>query len=506
MNNIIFPGNQSSVLITPKKQNKVETKLPDTLVFPKNLKEVKDHTLITPSESDGLLFPGELQEEKSHTLISPISPSYSYDYLKVDNALSELNTAELKAKARENLEINWGHIEGNINQQQDLLEYLDQNSLGVKLDYIEQLPNNEQDLNNLVSTKNQQISIYEVQKDSYIDSNYTNYGKNEAFKIQSGDLLLTAQCQNTESESNEVSCITQDFNNKKVNLVFEWHEFELGVVNNEIKTTYRQLDPVWIIQEKNQGFQFKHIDTGLFLHCSSNKNSKCELNKEGSIFTIEVDSEGHCQICNSVYSLNMNRGAGIDRNIILWDKGSNNRIFIVDYDKQNIPEFYDKSYRIKFETGGALSSDGNYVQATELNSADCWELIGNVNEVVLLNKTYNKYLYKDPTDGFKLNTTPTYFKLIPSGVNQKYEIALKESLKQCLNQLKDVNGVFIKIQTKTRLDLDNILTFVPENNISKVFKVISTNKATKDSDGLMSSKDKINLDQLIDVDWIDVIN
>jgi hypothetical protein len=49
-------------------------------------------------------------------------------------------------------------------------------------------------LNKLVSDKNQQISIYEVQKDSYIDGNYANYGKNEAFKIQSGDLLLTAQC------------------------------------------------------------------------------------------------------------------------------------------------------------------------------------------------------------------------------------------------------------------------------------------------------------------------
>lgn len=61
--------------------------------------------LITPSESDGLLFPGELQEEKSHTLISPISPSYNYDYLKVDNALSEFSTAELKAKARKNLDI-----------------------------------------------------------------------------------------------------------------------------------------------------------------------------------------------------------------------------------------------------------------------------------------------------------------------------------------------------------------------------------------------------------------
>jgi hypothetical protein len=62
------------------------------------------------------------------------------------------------------------------------------------------------------------------------------------------------------------------------------------------------------------------------------------------------------------------------------------------------------------------------------------------------------------------------------------------------------------IKTWKRLDPNNILTFVPENSISKVFKVISTNNATKDSDGLMSSKDKINLDQLIDVDWIDVIN
>ena len=63
-----------------------------------------------------------------------------------------------------------------------------------------------------------------------------------------------------------------------------------------------------------------------------------------------------------------------------------------------------------------------------------------------------------------------------------------------------------KIKTYDRLDINNILTFVPENNISKVFKVISTNKATKDSDGLMSSTDKHKLDQLSDIDWIDVIN
>lgn len=479
----------------------------DVLITPGKVQRKQNHTLITPSESDGLLFPGKLETEKSHTLISPLVPSYTNEYLKVGNALSELNTSELKSKARENLEINWGHIEGDINQQQDLLEYLDQNSLGAKLDQIEQLPNNELDLNKLISDKNQQISIYEVQKDSYIDSNYINYGKNEAFKIQSGDLLLTAQCQISEFEANEVSYITQDFNNKKVNLVFGWDEFELGVVNNEIKTTYRRLDPVWIIQEKSHGlYQFKHIDTGLFLYCSG-KNSKCELNKEGSIFTIDVSSEGHCQICNSGYSLNIVEIAGIDRNVTLWDKGPNNRIFIVDYNKQNIPEFYDKSYRIKFNTGAALSSENdNYAQTAELDSADYWELIGNVDEVVLLNKTHNKYLYEDPTYGyFKLNTTPTYFKLIPSGVKQQYEIALKENLKYCLNQFQGA-GVGVKIKTWDRLDPNNILTFVPENNVSKVFKVISTNKATKDSDGLMSSTDKHKLDQLSDIDWIDVIN
>jgi hypothetical protein len=51
---------------------------------------------------------------------------------------------------------------------------------------------------------------------------------------------------------------------------------------------------VWIIQEKSpELYQFKHIDTGLFLYCSG-KKSNCELNKEGSIFTIEVSPEGHC--------------------------------------------------------------------------------------------------------------------------------------------------------------------------------------------------------------------
>ena len=99
----------------------------ETLLFPDDLKQ-EEHTLITPPESDGLIFPGELQEEKRHTLIYPIVPSYNDDYLKVDNALSEFSTAELKAKARENLgvddQIEWGEIRGSLDDQTDLKQYL----------------------------------------------------------------------------------------------------------------------------------------------------------------------------------------------------------------------------------------------------------------------------------------------------------------------------------------------------------------------------------------------
>ena len=56
-------------------------------------------------DSSTLLFPGQLKEEINHTLITPLNHKYIYDYLKVENALSEFNTLELKANARKNLGI-----------------------------------------------------------------------------------------------------------------------------------------------------------------------------------------------------------------------------------------------------------------------------------------------------------------------------------------------------------------------------------------------------------------
>ena len=104
----------------------------DVLITPGEVQRKQNHTLITPSESDGLLFPGKLETEKSHTLISPLIPTYTNEYLKVGNALSELNTSELKSKAKENLGIDdsveWGEIKGQIEEQKDLKELLQNNS------------------------------------------------------------------------------------------------------------------------------------------------------------------------------------------------------------------------------------------------------------------------------------------------------------------------------------------------------------------------------------------
>ena len=75
----------------------------ETILFPDDIQQ--DHSLINP-DCNELIFPGETPPETSHTVISPILPSYTHDYFKIENALSELNTSELKHKARESLGIN----------------------------------------------------------------------------------------------------------------------------------------------------------------------------------------------------------------------------------------------------------------------------------------------------------------------------------------------------------------------------------------------------------------
>ena len=84
---------------------------------------------------DLLLFPGNLQVERDHCL-TPVNSSHP-DYFQVNKALSELNTEELKARARKNLGINknisWGDIQGDIENQEDLKQQL-QEILNVATD------------------------------------------------------------------------------------------------------------------------------------------------------------------------------------------------------------------------------------------------------------------------------------------------------------------------------------------------------------------------------------
>jgi hypothetical protein len=66
--------------------------------------------------------------------------------------------------------------------------------------------------------------------------------------MKAGDLLLTAKYENLDiddSTPEDIPYIVTNFNNKKVNLVFDWDDFEIGVVDGAVQTTYRQLHPVW---------------------------------------------------------------------------------------------------------------------------------------------------------------------------------------------------------------------------------------------------------------------
>ena len=141
-----------------------------TLIFPSNIQQ--DHTLLTPT-SQGLLFPGELKVETSHTVISPIMPSYINDYLKVGNALSELNTADLKTKARENLGINdnieWGNIEGVLEDQEDLINYINNKIDDLEVD--EMLNSIEKSLENKVSKEELNEVLDNIKLDNaFVDS------------------------------------------------------------------------------------------------------------------------------------------------------------------------------------------------------------------------------------------------------------------------------------------------------------------------------------------------
>lgn len=471
--------------------------------------------------SSEIICPGRPGHKVSHTLLGSVTPSYFDDYLKVGNALSEFVTEDLKSKARENLgvELNWGKIKGDITKQKDLLEYLDNNALGTKLDVVSKIPTNDQQLEDLFPKKNQQITIYQVHKDQYIKDNYQSYDKDSAFTMKAGDLLLTAKYENldiNESNPEDIPYIVTNFNNKKVNLVFDWDDFEIGVVDGSVQTTYRQLHPVWEIQEVDVNkFKFKHINSGLYLQANGYKKN-CSLTSFGSVFTLQMDADGSCElVTDNGFSLNMNGGSGINNHIIEYDQGSSNKIHIIDVNKYNIPVFSKANsktyYTIQFELGngfiGIYNDQVKTVESTEENSA-LWAFVGNKDKFILLNKQYQNYLhFSSPDSMSELNDIPTIFKLLPVGYssNNNFEIATESDLRNCLNQFRSY-GIGINIAVYTRLDSANLLHFQSRSKDSKIMKIIATNTATKESDGLMSKEDKQNIDKLSQIGWIDVIN
>lgn len=435
---------------------------------------------------DLLLFPGQLKKEQNHCLITPPKTSHP-DYLQVGNALSEFDTEELKARARNNLNLS-EYVNEKIEQKSDLF--------GTKLEVIHEID----EINELISEENKKISIYEVQRDQ------------TKIKARTGDLVITAKYQNNdieeENDSLEKPYITSNFNNQKVNIVFDNGDFELGVTDKlEIKTTYRSLKPVWLITEIDGGFKFKHLDSNLYLTYESNS---CILSNEGTIFQIDVSDLGTCEILIDNKGLNM--FGDIDKNIGMHDKGdANNKLHIIDCSKYKLPLFSDDQdrhyYSIEFNSSNLAISgiEGVTTQHYFENETCWWALVGTSDECKILNKKEQKYL--DLSDIIaSLSNNSTLFRLMPSGFNSIYnfELCKYSDLSKAINQYGYQHGNSTNISLYNRGDLNNILQFKLQSQDINMVKVISTNKATKDSDGLMSSTDKHKLDQLTDIDWIDV--
>lgn len=130
-------SNKTQVLISSKQKTdrgvQVESSNNTQLLI--NAKST-NHTdcLINPVYKESLLIPTQ-----PNTYI----PNATEPYLKVDNYLSEFNTKAKQQKARQNLGIDglayWGNIEGLLENQQDLVQYINQVSAGNEENFTNKL-------------------------------------------------------------------------------------------------------------------------------------------------------------------------------------------------------------------------------------------------------------------------------------------------------------------------------------------------------------------------------
>ena len=337
-----------------------------------------------------------------------------------------------------------------------------------------------------------------TEKAVQIDNVLNDIDLNNKCVGKQGDILLQSRI-NIGNFKDVNPCI-EPSHNKQVNIVFKKGEYELGVnPEGKVRTTLRQCSPVWKLIKDEDYYIIKHIENSKYLSYS---NFEFVLSTTAERFNIIYNEDDQsyeiCRIDDDSQSMNMQSGNGYDYKLSLYIKGDqHNKLYFVDSQLYNLPIFSEQynsiPYKINFKTDPEyyyyLNEDNIIVNK---NNSDFY-LLGSYNKFEI--RCESKYVGLSSSE-LKILNTPQYFTLIPSGLdsNQYFEIYPYNNIDSALNPYRGVSDNNI-ISIYNRLDFCNLITF-KSNEDQVIKKFISTNIATDNYDGLMSSDDKIKLDKL----------
>lgn len=337
-----------------------------------------------------------------------------------------------------------------------------------------------------------------IEEDTVIDTP-KRYARQNNFVAKEGDLLLSGKIniKGTKSLNSQNPCLTSLISGKLVNIVFKNGDYELGVVNGEVKTILRQATPVWEIQN----WQFKHIESGKYLQFNSS-TKRYELGLSSDVFELYSINSSirsfNLRRSGVNQGINMQSGSGYHYYISEWNLGDiNNELFIIDSSliampKLSISQYELVNYKIQFlnknlfysttSSNSKVSSKGDSYAFVGTSYNDCQLYCNNKPVWFGGNSIYT-------------SSSASRFALRPYGYesNLSFIISPQDNTSKAFNPTGGVTENNT-INLYNRTDVNNQVKFISIDSPIEFQRIISTQCATETHDGLMSASDKVKLD------------
>lgn len=341
-----------------------------------------------------------------------------------------------------------------------------------------------------------------IEEDVVIDTP-EQYARQNNFVAKEGDLLLSGKVKirgNSFPLRSQNPCLTSLTSGKRVNIVFKNGDYELGVVDGEVKTILRQAISVWQIVDK----QFKHIESGKYLHFNSS-TKRYELGSSGDSFELYSINSSirsfNLRRLGVNQGINMQAGAGYHYYISEWNlSDTNNELFIIDSSliakpKLSMSQYELVNYKIQFLNKNLFYST-NASNSKVSSTGDSYAFVGtDYNDCQLY--CNDKAVRFEGQSIYTTIFSAGRFALRPYGYesNLSFIISPYDNTSKAFNPTGGVTENNI-INLYNRTDINNQVKFISIDGSIEFQRIISTQCATETHDGLMSNTDKLKLDGL----------